>query len=297
MLKSSLALELHGADSNPGCIGRYFVDKFWHMPPIDTLQIDDLVDYCRKNNIFSIIPTRDGELPFFANNIQNLRKHGVSVMVSGSAAVQCTIDKLQFYSSLSTQGFPVIPTCLDIDDISSGPYVVKDRFGAGSKTIGLALDRNAALNHARHLQNPVFQPYIEGQELSIDLYVDRSGKTKGAVSRIRLLVVSGESQITATCRNDGLELLCSQIAEYIGIYGHAVFQAIIGRDGHVHIIECNLRMGGASNLGIKVGVDSVYWFLLESSGIDLSQYPFIRSPQEAKQIRYPEDMVVYDPCF
>lgn len=57
--------KLYGADLNPECIGRYFVDEFWHMPHINQLEVWDLVKYCKQNQISYVIPTRDGELSFF----------------------------------------------------------------------------------------------------------------------------------------------------------------------------------------------------------------------------------------
>lgn len=54
----------------------------------------------------------------------------------------------------------------------------------------------------------------------------------------------------------------------------------------------NARFGGASHLSIKAGLDSFYWFFLESSGHNIDVYPFIRNKEELKLIRYPEDLII-----
>jgi len=58
-----------------------------------------------------------------------------------------------------------------------------------------------------------FPTLIKGSEVSVDLYIDKTGKTKGAVSRERSLVVNGESQITVTIQDGKLEQLCGALAE------------------------------------------------------------------------------------
>ncbi|MNC49272.1 carbamoyl phosphate synthase-like protein [compost metagenome] len=70
-----------------------------------------------------------------------------------------------------------------------------------------------------------------------------------------------------------------------------IFQVIIDHAGEYHFIECNTRFGGASRLSVEAGLDSFYWFLLEAEGNDLAEYPFVRSAQEKRLIRYAEDLI------
>ena len=64
-------------------------------------------------------------------------------------------------------------------------------------------------------------------------------------------------------------------------------------ENNFNILECNNRFGGASSLSLEVGLDTFYWFLLEVNGADLNQYPFIRSKIQKKQIRYPENLILF----
>ncbi|KRE97983.1 carbamoyl-phosphate synthase [Paenibacillus sp. Soil766] len=279
-----------GADVNPSCIGAYFVDKFWEMPRLSNLSIEDFVDYCKRNSINIVIPTRDGELAYFSEHQQLLLENEIYVMVSSPSSVEACLDKLKFYNELSKQGFPVIPTVDDISSINAVSYVVKERFGAGSKSIGIQLDGESATKHAKSLSSPIFQPFVQGREISVDLYIDKLGMVKGCVARERTYVVDGESQITETIRNQALEELCSNLAERLQLYGHVVMQVIIDSKGFFHIIECNSRFGGASSLSLEVGLDSFYWLILESSGYDLKDYPFLRLDVEKKLVRYSADV-------
>ncbi|MBT9172538.1 MAG: GDP-L-fucose synthase [Syntrophomonadaceae bacterium] len=285
--------KIFGADIDAGCIARYFCDGFWQMPRLFDLKIEELIAYCTAKNISCIIPTRDGELRYFAEHRDKLLLKGIRVMTSGKDGVEICLDKLKFAGELQVRGYPVITTELDIEKLADGTnYVVKERHGAGSQSLGLNLTKQEALNHAAGLKEPIFQPFITGREVSVDLYVDQRGKTKGSVVRARKLVVNGESQISVTERNERLEQLCADISEKLGLYAHVVWQVIIDQAGKFHIVECNSRFGGASTLSLASGLDSFYWFLLEATGNDLTAYPMLPPATGRTLVRYAEDLII-----
>lgn len=284
---------LHGSDSDSQCLGAYFVDAFWHCPRASELSIEALIEYCLQNKIGYIIPSRDAELPFFAAYRQQLAAHGIFTMVSSSEAVDSCLDKERFAAMLRHHGLPAIPCASDIAALpSSSGYVVKERWGAGSKSMALDVSYEGAIEHAKGLGSPIFQPYVSGMEWSVDIFVSSLGKVLGAVARRRDLVVAGESQMTTTAHFPALEALCSAAAVCLKIHGHAIFQVIEDAKGLFHIIECNPRFGGASTASCAVGLDSFYWFLLEAQGNDLSQIAFNRSAQDIRQVRVAEDLVI-----
>jgi len=283
---------LHGCDSNPGCIGRYFVDYFWQTPSLSESAFELIRDYCRHHSIQAIIPTRNGELDFFSRHSAQFKAEGIHVMVSPLLTIQICLDKMSFYEFLKTNGFPTIPTAKRIEGVPGKRFVVKEQFGAGSVALGLNLDRNDAIRAASQMQDPIFQPFIEGQEYSVDVYRNISGKVMGAIARSRDVIVNGESQVTTTVKKPELEVGCAKIADELDIYGHVVFQAIEAPDGSYHIIECNPRFGGASTASLAAGLDSFKWFLLESQCAVLEKYPFKRIEGEIKQVRYPADLII-----
>jgi carbamoyl-phosphate synthase large subunit len=281
---------LFGGDSDHSCIGRHFVDEFWRMQLVPELTCDRLTTYCLSRGITRIIPTRDEELAFFAECREILAGQGIQTMVSRPEGIEVCRDKRRFVVELDALGFPVVPLLESPEEVQSGVLVVKERFGAGACGVGLALTPDAAEKWASSMQDPIFQPYVEGQEFSIDVYVDRQGRAKGAIARSRDLVKAGESQITTTCWNHELTELSARLAESLGLYGHVVFQGILAEDGF-YFIECNARFGGASTLSVQAGLDSFYWFLCECAGEDLSRQDFVPSDLPLRQVRYPEDLI------
>lgn len=288
--KISSKSKVIGGDINEHCIARHFVDVFWKMPSLSELNINDILRFCQKNNIRFIIPTRNGELEFWAEKKRALEHHQIYVMVSDKEPINLCLDKLLFSEYLAKHSIGVIPSYERIDAIDSEFYVVKDRYGAGSKKVGLKLRKEEAISYARSLENPIFQPYIDGKEYSVDIYMGKNGKVIGAVARTRDVVVNGESQITTTCKHSKLEEICTRTAETIGLFGHVMFQAFVDDSEKVNIIECNPRFGGASTTSITVGLDSFYWFFLESLG-RVEDICFMRSEVEKRQIRYTCDKV------
>ena len=283
--------KVHVADINPECIGALVSDYFWKMPKIENLENEQIINYCTSNNIKLIIPTRDHELLFWSKRKVALAEHNISVMVSDPEVIHLCYDKLEFYMNSTTDGFPLIETSLDISAIDCEFYVVKERYGAGAKSVGLRLSKEEALNHAKVLKDPIFQPYIEGTEISVDIFSNQSGQCKGIVSRTRDLVIGGESQVTSTYFDEDLEILSKAFVNHLKIKGHAVLQLFRLQDGGYKIIECNPRFGGASTLSIACGLDSFYWAILEAIGTDLNEYPIYRTNNKLKQIRYKKDLI------
>lgn len=285
---------VYGGDGSDKVIGKHFVDYFWKMPRLENLDAQTVINYCLKNKIKLIIPSRDGELPFWAKHKSALERRGINVMVSSVESVNICLDKLKFYQTLKKSGLPAIPTAEKIDGLKKAArYVVKERYGAGSQNIGLNLTRQEAINHSSRLVDPIFQPFISGMELSVDMYVSKKGKVKGVICRSRDVLVNGESQITTTVDNPQLEKLAVKIAEKLKLYGHIVLQVMVDSRNKFHIIECNSRFGGASTLSVQCGLDSFYWAMLEASEHDIDEYPFVKPKETRMQIRFPEDMVVY----
>ncbi len=284
-------IKIYGGDSKTNIIGKYFVDTFWKMPNLKNLSVNRLLEYCLKNSIKIIIPTRDGELEYYSRHKRILAKNGINVMVSDINSVKLSLDKLKFYTNLANKNVQITPTSLSINEINAKSYVVKERYGAGSKMIGLNLDKQSAINHAELLINPIYQPFTKGIESSVDAYITQQGTIKGMVARIRELVVDGEAQITSTFIDRKLENVITKLIKSMKLTGHVIIQVIKDDHGKYNIIECNARFGGASTLSVASGLDPFYWFILESMGQNIENYPFYRVRNNIRQIRYKSDKI------
>lgn len=286
---------IYAGDLDTTALCRYVADGFIALPRTEDANFDSLRELCQRHGIGIIIPTRDGELDFWSRHAELLAASGIEVIVSPQESITLSLDKLRFAEHGAKNSLPIIPAWLNPK--GSGPFVVKERFGAGSRSIGLNLDVEAAREHATSLIDPIFQPFIRGEEISVDAWLDKKHQVKGLVMRTRDIVKNGESVVTTTFRDEQLENICRKVLTSMPLRGPVVLQLIRDAQGQPHIIELNARIGGASNTAIAVGLDIWLWTLLESEDNCANLGPFHRIPGEVRQVRVPADLHFHGPRF
>ena len=149
-----------GADCDENCKAAPLVEEFIKIPPISDWSHHEVISFCKSEKISHIIPSRDGELDFWSQLAPELEENGIQVMVSSMEAINNCLDKYAFFQSYS-QNSPIqpIPTTLRPEFLNVEKFVVKERYGHGSQTLGLDLFLENAKLHAQALEDPIFQPY------------------------------------------------------------------------------------------------------------------------------------------
>ncbi|MGH6978215.1 MAG: ATP-grasp domain-containing protein [Brevundimonas sp.] len=281
-------------DIDPDAPSRYLADGFWRMPELVAPDLETIISECRRRDVRTILPTRDGELAFWADSRPALEAAGISVIVSPPEGVALCLDKLAFAEWGKAAGLPVIPASRRSESCADPSLVVKERFGAGSRSIGVGLSPLDARRHATGLADPLFQPLVTGFEISIDAWLTAAGAVHGLVLRRRDRVVNGESQTTTTFGDARLEAQAAGVLERLDLSGPVVMQAIVTETG-LAVIEVNARFGGASTASLSVGLDMLYWSLFERAWPGAPLPAFDRRRGEIRQVRVSEDIVIRDP--
>jgi carbamoyl-phosphate synthase large subunit len=283
-------------DADEKCLSAFISANFWNMPRTTESNFDQILSWLKSKEIQLVVPTRDGELEFFAKHEETFRSNAIFVLGSSLATISACLDKQKFYEELKGT-HPVIPTCTDFDKdvLGEGPYVVKERFGAGSLLSILNVSETQAKAFSKNLKNPIFQPHIQGQEFSIDAYVTKSGTLHGLVVRERILIRNGESQVSKTKLDANISELTKSVAKKLDLRGHFVLQ-LIKNENKLHILECNPRVGGASTLSFAAGLNTPLWSILEALEEDLGQYPFVPIIDSIELVRSPTD-AIFDTRF
>ena len=279
-----------GADADPSVPTRPMLDWFWDMGRLDAMSDDEIVDGCLRRDVTIVIPTRDGELPRFAALRDRLREAGVFVAIGDAASVAACLDKVVTWQRCRDAGVPAIETATSIEGVEADRLVVKDRHGAGSRALLVDASRDEAAAFAAGLDEPIFQPFVEGDEFSIDAYVAADGAVVSSLVRRRSTVVAGESQVTESVDRPDIDDLARRALGALGVRGHAVVQVIDGPNGPV-LIEVNSRVGGASAAAFAGGVRSIEYMLEEARGETPSAAP---GPSPAIElVRLPSDTITY----
>lgn len=273
-------------DADPHCLASYAWSPFVTVPRLTAST--DLAPLLTREGVTHLVPTRDGELPWFADHQGDLAAAGVDCLVAAPPSIALCQDKYAFAERLAQSGLPSIPTSLE--PIGDARVVVKERHGAGSAGLSLDVDPHTAERAAAFLQSPVFQPFVPGPEISIDAYRARDGRLLGMVARSRDLVLGGESQVSTTIDPTPYWELAEATLEALGLTGPAVLQVIATPQGP-RVVECNARLGGASTLSLAIGLDSIRWFVRESAGEDPADLPFRPRPWPTRLIRVSEDLI------
>lgn len=273
------------SDLNEGAPGHRSGDG---QLPIPALADDDAIPptvtaMLVSSRVTLVIPTRDGELLFWAKNAEALKREGIDVVVSSWSTVSLALDKLAFAAAGAEIGLPTVPTTDRIPSDQKHSLVVKERFGAGSRSIAIDVGRADALRAAASMHCPVFQPYLRGEEFSVDAWVSRSGVVRGPVVRRRDTVTNGESSVTTTTRDRTLESLALSVLAWLPARGPVNLQIIRTSDGCPHLVEVNTRFGGASTCSLHAGLDVWRWELAEHLG--QPPEPFHRIAGEVRQVR------------
>jgi carbamoyl-phosphate synthase large subunit len=290
--KLSPAIKVFAGDMDSKALTRSVADGFFQMPKTCDQDLNEIISWCSENNVRFIIPSRDGELEFWARNRDLLNNKGIHVMISKLDSVTRCLDKLKFFQYCDINCIPVIPSYLQANEVLTDKLVVKERWGAGSLSIAIGLSKTDAIEHGMKLESPIYQPMLSGDEITVDAYVDACGAVHGIIMRKRDKVVNGEAQVTTTFIDAEMENIFTKIIRKLDLYGHILLQAFVGEQKDIHLIECNCRFGGASTLSVMAGLDSFYWFLLESSGADLKDYSFVPPKRTICQIRVPHDLYI-----
>ena len=158
---------------------------------------------------------------------------------------------------MTKHGIPMPATGLGSEGGVPGPWIVKPRFGRGSRDVydaANAADLSYALSHA---PEPLVQTKITGREFTVDTLSGQDGVLYGAVPRWRLETKAGISTKGTTF--DSPELI-EMVAELLGVLrleGPACVQGFRTDDGQLVFTEVNPRFSGGLPLSLAAGADLV----------------------------------------
>merc|ERR1712216_311308 len=75
-------------DVSENVLAKIAADKVWRMPRLSKISAQEFGAFCKDNDIQMVVPTRDGELTFFAAHAAELKSSfGITVHVSAPPAI------------------------------------------------------------------------------------------------------------------------------------------------------------------------------------------------------------------
>lgn len=249
------------------------------VPPYrDPQCLATLTQLCKERHIRLIIPTIDTELAFYARHKQDFWDVECQINISSPETISITGDKELTHQWLERHNFPTVqqssiagvlqnPTCF------SWPLVIKPR--GGSSSIGLTIANNIEQVRSRvNEANLIVQTLAPGQEYTVDVYVDKSGKCRCAVPRLRIETRGGEVVKGMTVRNPAVIDLAQRIAEALpgawGVLNIQIFHDT--KTNTLNVIEINPRFGGGYPMSHQAGAPMTQWAIEETLGLPCSAH-------------------------
>lgn len=253
-------------------------DRAIRVPPCDRPEfIDALLEICVHDHVDLIVPTIDPELEPLSTHAHRFREIGAEVAVSTPAVVRLARDKLRTAEFLSRRGLPAPRTGLPqevLRDPESWPWPLMIKPRAGSSSIGIRV-ASSPDQLAEIADSPEYlvQELLRGEEYTVNLFFDRSGRLRCVIPHRRCEVRAGEVAKGITRRHAALEAIGWALGEALpGARGALCFQAMVGADGHPLVFELNARFGGGYPLAHQAGARFAQWLLEERSERPLSAH-------------------------
>lgn len=271
--KSKERLNINGnivtCDFSETAPATFFADKNYKICRIDDENyVNEIIEICNKEKIDAIIPTIDTELYKLSVNKSYIEKETkAKVIVSDIDVVSICRDKYKTYDFFVDNKFkaPKIIYKKDIENKNyEFPLFIKPLNGSSSINTFKINNEKELKFFVEYVPQPIIQEFVEGQEFTIDAFVDFEGNPITIVPRKRLAVRSGEILKGIIEKDREIIETIKEMIKVLKPIGHITIQCIKTNEG-LYFIEINPRFGGGAPMSIKAGADStenIYRLLL-----------------------------------
>ncbi len=237
--------------------------------------IPQLLAVCEREQIDALIPTIDTDLVLLAQNKARFAAIGTRVVISDETTVRICADKRLTAAFFESCGLKTPPSVDDVTQYTAGfPAFIKPRDGSSSINAYRVNTAEELVFLAGRVNEYIIQPFVDGDEYTVDLFCDFEGNLIYVTPRARLAVRSGEVLRTRVEHDATVEREMQQLVQRCKPCGAITVQFIRNRQtGENHYIEINPRYGGGSPLSIKAGADSAEAMLRLLSGETVAFQP------------------------
>ena len=238
----------------------YYADEYKLISRIDSGKyIEDIIKICNEKNINLIIPTIDTELLILSENIKKIEKETpAKVLISDEDVIKICRDKINTQNFFEKNGLGA-PAFIDEINLKKGnysfPLFIKPLNGSSSINT-FKVNNDAELKFfLNYVPNPMVQGFIEGEEYTVDTFLDFESNPISIVPRKRLATRSGEISKGLIVKDREVIKEVKKLLEVLKPKGHITVQCMKTKDG-IKFIEINPRFGGGAPMSIMAGADS-----------------------------------------
>lgn len=274
-LRLGVSLNVFGADISWSAPAMQFCDRAVNVPQIsDSSYIPKLLSICKTEHINALIPTIDTDLLLLAKHRADFLAVGTVVCVAAPEKVALCRDKRLTVNYFRSLGLHAPEAVDDIRAYTGGfPAFIKPLDGSSSIGADRADSEEELERLAAGLNGYIVQPFVKGEEYSVDIFCGLEGNPIYITPRQRLAVRSGEVLKTKIAHDPVTEQEILRLCKDFAPIGGITVQFIRSITGVNHYIEINPRFGGGAPLSMKAGADAAEAMLRILAGEQLQYHP------------------------
>lgn len=238
----------------------YFADSMYKLPRINEANyVSSIINACNKENISLVVPTIDTDLLLLSDSKQYIEANtSAKVLISDIHTIEICRDKSRTQRFLVENGFGV-PKMYSNKEIenneNSYPLFIKPKYGSSSINTFKAHNSSELKTFTNIIDDPIVQDFMEGEEYTVDVFLDFESNIITVVPRIRLAVRSGEISKGKIVKDRDIIDDVTRLMKALKPIGQITVQ-LMKTDNGIKYIEINPRFGGGAPMSIKSGADS-----------------------------------------
>lgn len=255
----------------------FFADEACIVPRISRGMeyIDAIVEICREHQISLVVPTIDTELRLLSENREYIEERtNARVLVSSQEVIDICRNKVNTQHFFEENGFlvPHLYTEKELDEGAySLPMFIKPLDGSSSINAFKVESEKELKTYLGIIDKPMVQDYMDGEEYTVDCFLDFEGKIISIVPRIRMATRSGEIAKGKIVRDKAIAEDVRRLLTVLAPIGHITVQCRKTQRG-IEYIEINPRFGGGAPMSIAAGADSCSWLYRLLNGESLEYF-------------------------
>ncbi len=253
----------------------YDADKYYIVPPItEAGYLEKILKICKDEHIDGVLSLIDPELGLLAENEEQFRAVGTTVIGSSYDLCRMSLDKMQMYEWLKSHGYKRARSWIDKEEfyhaVDAGevtyPVFVKPYCGSASISISKVYDKETVEVLFSHEDDLMIQEFLNGQEIGADVYIDMiSGEVVSIFTKKKIKMRAGETDKAVSFKDNRLFDLIEKLVTEAGYRGQIDIDIFEIR-GQYYISEVNPRFGGGYPHAYESGCDHMKLILENMKG-------------------------------
>lgn len=238
----------------------YFADKTYKLPKINEPNyVTSIIEACIKEKISLIVPTIDTDLLLLAEKKDFIEeKTNAKVLISDEKVIKICRDKINTQKFMEDNNFGIPKSYTDTEVLNSDlkfPLFIKPKSGSSSINTIKVSNYDELITYKSIVEDPIIQDFMEGDEYTVDVFLDFECNVVTIVPRLRLATRSGEISKGKIIKDREIIDDVTKLMKMLKPIGHITVQLMKTNKG-IKYIEVNPRFGGGAPMSIQSGADS-----------------------------------------